>query len=264
MLRRLTGLVCATFLVGASAPSTITLGEIESQDAMALKARLLPPDLAAKVVEGSVQRWFSPTVVFYAVYRAPARAAAPDVCRRTDYLVRLEGAQSGEDKAEAQTQLAIKAPRAFEIAAVRLPETGADTQVCNAQAGYVSLRKPQTLAGYRALVTAMRAAAAPGQLPFGITCEPEEDAVCRTPRAALAQVPLDALFRIELGHYEHDVNFGWHLRHVPDEVLARGGYDAEAMFGATGEDGKSWRIILRQGDGALPDVVMRRAEIIYH
>ncbi|GAM07214.1 hypothetical protein [Novosphingobium sp. MBES04] len=126
------------------------MGEFEGQDAIALKARLLPSDLAAKVAAGSLQRLFSPTVALSAVYRA------------------------------------------------------------------------------------------------------------------LAQVPLDALFRIELGHYEHDVNFGWHLRHVPDEVLARGGYDAEAMFGATGEDGKSWRIILRQGEGAMPDVVMRRAQIIYH
>lgn len=264
MLRRLAGLACATFLVGASAPSTITLGEVEGADAMALKARLLPPDIAAKVVEGSLKRLWMPTAAFRAVYRAPARAVAADVCRRTDYVVGLEGGRPGTGKAGPQTPLAIKAPRAFEVAAVRLPEKGANAQVCSTQEGYVSLRKPQTLAGYRALVGAMRAAAAPGKLPFGITCEPEEDAVCRTPRVALAQLPLDALFRIELGHYEYNVNFGWHLQHVPDEVLARGGYDAEALFGATGEDGKSWRIILARGDGAMPDIVMRRAEVFYH
>ncbi|TYC92858.1 hypothetical protein FMM79_02300 [Novosphingobium sp. BW1] len=50
MLRRLTGLACDTFLAGAGVPSTIPLGEIESQNAIALKACLLPADLAAHVV----------------------------------------------------------------------------------------------------------------------------------------------------------------------------------------------------------------------
>ncbi|WP_162528420.1 hypothetical protein [Novosphingobium sp. BW1] len=57
---------------------------------------------------------------------------------------------------------------------------------------------------------------------------------------SLAHVPMVARFGIDVGHYGGNVNFSRDMEYVSEEVLAQ------------------------KGDGAMPVIVMRRAEFLYH
>ena len=251
---------------------TIALEDVERADAMAIADRLLPQEILSTVIEGTVRREWLPGNVFVANYRTAPRPTGPDLCERTLYSVRMSGGQPTPGAVSGGTDLTIGSIEATQLEAVVFPAAAADAESCRLTEGYIALgpgmspREPEMrLAAYRRLVERMRAARGSGPLEFEIVCKPIEDAPCADPRAALARLPLGALFRIDLDSARYEIisedgrtSFRQRLPVEPARA-----YRVMFEFGSSGRDGKSWRVSWQEG---VPDpaIQLERHAIIYH
>ncbi|KPM21785.1 hypothetical protein AAJ72_14175 [Citromicrobium sp. RCC1885] len=251
---------------------TIALEDVERADAMAIADRLLPPEILSTVIEGTVRRVWVPGNVFVANYRTAPRRTGPDLCERTLYSVRMSGGQPPPGAVSGGTDLTIGSIEATQLEAVVFPAVRADAESCRLTEGYIALgpgmspREPELrLAAYRRLVERMRAARGPGPLEFEILCKPTDDPPGTDPRAALDNLPLGALFRIDLDSARYEiiseegrVSFRQRLPVEP----ARD-YKVVFEFGPSDGDAMSWRVSWEEGTPE-PAMLLERQAIIYH
>ncbi|MBY8336516.1 hypothetical protein KYN89_05605 [Alteriqipengyuania sp. NZ-12B] len=251
---------------------SIALEDVERADAMAIADRLLPPEILSTVIEGTVRREWLPGNVFVANYRTAPRPTGPDLCERTLYSVRMSSGPPPAGADSGGTDLTIGSIEATRLEAVVFPAAAADAESCRLTEGYIALgpgmspREPELrLAAYRRLVERMRAARGPAPLQFEIECKPIDDASCTDLREALANLPLGALFRIDLdtARYEiirEDGRASFRQRLPVDPTRD---YQVVFEFGASGKDGKSWRVSWQEGTPE-PAMLLERQAIIYH
>ena len=85
-------------------------------------------------------------------------------------------------------------------------------------------------------------------------------------RAALATLPLDGLYGIEVTSGRTDViEDRGNVRLLQTRpIIASELYQVKCAFGPSGTDGNSWRIRWTAGDAALRDIRISRNHVIYH
>jgi len=255
----------------ATAP-TLTLGEVDARQdrgaALKLAARVLPPEVAARVVEGTVRRQWLPGQVWWIGFRERARVAGADLCERQAHSVEAAAAQAANE-APADTVLTVGAPRSWVEAAVLPPGTRATPAACET-AAFIAIPEDgaRQVAAYRVLVAAMAAARGRARLPFAVTCRAEKPQACADARAALATLPMDALGGIGVSCLDEEKRRDVHgaggaIISCPPPV--RGArYQAEVSFGMSGDDGQSWRAGFVHRAGWPAEIALRRSMVIYH
>ena len=256
----------------AKEEQTIAMEAVEGADAMAIADRLLPPEIAATVVEGTVRRVWVPGNVFVANYRTAPRPTGPDLCARTLYSVQLSGGQPPPGTVSGGTDLAIGSVQEALLEAVVFPAVRADAESCRLTDGYIALSSGMSPAEpemrravYRRLVERMRAARGSAPLKFEIVCKPVDDAPCADPRTALANLPLDALFRIDLDSARYEIIKEEGRVSIRQRLSVEPARDYKVMFefGTSGRDAKSWRVLWQEGTPE-PAMSLERQAIIYH
>lgn len=248
---------------------TISMGEIEHRDAMAVAERLLPADIRPQVVEGVLRREFLPGNIFWAGYRTKPRPVGTDMCEQTLYSVQLRGTAPPSASPNSGSELTIAPVQRRELHALVFPARKAGADSCAVAKGFVDLsgrEGERQTAAYRLLVQAVRAARAPEPLPFGLRCAPAEDAACRDARAALANLPLEVLHRIEVSSGLSDVlSDGGGVRLIQQRPIGREqAYDVTFAFGMSGTDGRSWRVSWVQDRDGPSEVLLTRTLVISH
>lgn len=250
---------------------SISLGEVEKRDAMALADRLLAPDIRGRVVEGAVRRQTSPGQVYWIGYREGGRAAGRDLCERVIHTVQLSAPTAPGDNAPPDTLLGVRATKSGKEIAVLAPGQAATDDRCAKAAGYVlnGYEPERRLAAYRVLVAAMAAAARPGTLPFRIDCAADTGDACAGPRKALASLPIDALFGIDIACTEEnrvvvdDSTPG--VRVTSCRPIEPGQpYNAEFSFDRTGRDGLSWKVSFTHAERWPETIRVLRTMVIPH
>ena len=262
----------APLVLGQTAGATLTLGEVEplagTDRGIELAARVLPPELAGKMVSGRVGRAFMPGQVWDLSFRDTPAVVGPDRCERRSYYVQASNPQAPGDKASADTLLSVGEVEHDTGVAILPTGTVATAATCG-MASYISVaRQPERrIAAYRVLNAAMAAARGSAALPFAITCRSEKPEACADPRAALATLPMGALTGInalcldaEKRHVRRD---GVVFVSCPP-IDAGQPYKAEVRFGMSGEDGQSWTLEFVHRPGWPETIAMRRTTIIYH
>ncbi|KQM98280.1 MULTISPECIES: hypothetical protein [unclassified Sphingomonas] len=265
----MTGLLAAGITNAPAKAQTIARTEVEQGDAMRLADRLLPPEIHRTVVGGSIRRQFIPGTVFDAWYRTAPRVAGPDLCERTEYRVTVQGGPVGIPMPD-DSVLTIRPPEKYLRYAIVYPAHTATARNCAASDGFVSIGtndRERQLAAYRRLIATMRAAKAGAPLPMDVRCgTSDEKPACTDSRKALAALPLDALFRIDIdsgiSRVLSRMDHGVVTQQQPVESGAP--YAVELSFGPSGDDYRSWRLSWREDDTARPRLLLARHAVIYH
>ncbi len=265
----LTGILATAIVHAPAEAQTIAKTEVEQGDAMRLADRLLPPDIRKAVVGGSIHRQFLPGTVFGAWYRTAPRVAGPDLCERTDYRVTVQGGPVGIPMPD-DSVLTIRPPEPQVRYAIVYPARTATTRSCAANDGFVSIGtndRDRQLAAYRRLIATIRAAKAGAPLPMGARCDAgDEKPACTDPRAALATLPLDALFSIGIDSgVDRVLSTGGGVSVTQQQPVEPGAaYGVELSFGPSGDDYRSWRLSWREDGTARPRLLLARHAILYH
>lgn len=262
----------APLALSQAAGPTLTLGEVEplagTDRGIELAARVLPPELAGRMVEGRVGRAFLPGQVWDLTFHDAPTVAGPDRCEQRTFYAQASDPQAPGGKAPADTVLSVGEVERDTGVAILPRGTAATTATC-AGAAYISVaREPERrVAAYRVLNAVMAAARGTAALPFAIACTSEKPEACADPRAALASLPMGALFGIhttcldaEKQHVRRDG-----VTYISCPPIGKGRpYKAEVRFGRSGDDGQSWRLEFVHRPGWPEQIAMRRTTIIYH
>jgi hypothetical protein len=261
-------LVTAPGSTAAGAPRTVPLREILGLTGPALAARLLPAEEAARVTEGRLFGGMVPGLRF-AILWERASVIGPTICGRRGYsgAVRTPPGETGRAPDEDDAVATFADLSSFEAVATTWPEP-ATPERCAPATAYVSSpagRRHLTIAALNKLTAAMEAARRRGKLGFEITCE-EKASRCSNPRAALAQLPLEAIRAVK-------IDAGDQLARVLTEggpfgfvVPGPANYVPQATIeiGMSKRDFRSWHVTLVEADGKVVKVVMKHLDIIYH
>lgn len=257
-------------LVADAAPRSVTWAEVDKKSPPQLSRMFLPPNAAANVIDGKLGRIWLPGQSFGLSLWTAARPAGPMLCHRVLHSLDLKNMKV--DWAEVtppDTALTVGEVRSLDQYATTYPRP-ATRETCAVRLGYISPpenRREMALQAVRRLVWAIDKARGSGRLPFGVTCEEDEDqgARCTQSRAALAQLPLSTMFGVEFdtGRYAQIPGMSpGIIRQVP----ATKEFPAvpTVRFGPSGDDGLSWFASLDVKDGRLTAVRLRRSMVIYH
>ena len=241
-------------------------GEVESASAMELADRLLPPSTRAEVISGEKHKKFVAGPHYRIGYdTAPftSYTLPKGFCAR--YRIAVDIAPARTEKLEqfigvAERERALQIEHIKRETMLALPIEGEATQeICMTASGYViasGFGEDGTVAGYRQLVSAIRAARAGATLPFKLSCRKDRLDVggqdrCADKVSELAQLPMEHLYDISRND-------------DPDEQAEElDGF--EAAFGPSGDDGLSWRVYWRTGsDGQIEEIRLRKVMVAYH
>lgn len=238
----------------------VTAGALERATPAELAARLLPPADAARVVGGRLRGaafFFGYTIVLW----ERSVPVAPAVCRRPVhtrfYLDRTALGRPGDPNVVLTS---VSETDSFDTYGTTYPDP-ATAERCARLDTYVGA--PSHLAGLvigalTRLTEAIRAAAAPGSLPFAMRCRTDDgEQPCTNERAVLAALPLSELWGVSF-----DRNY--YARHGAPPAAAGEALMPTMQFGMSGPDGRSWFVTLIGDRERLREVVMRRTMVIYH
>ena len=260
------------FLPSASPTvSTLPRDQVEKADPMELRGRLLPAELRESIIEGAIHRIFVPGYWYRATYLTAPQPVDAGFCTRTQHSIDLKATTDSSGIPHNGPDLVIGPMKATELWGVSdFPALNADSITCKSATGFVPIGDGEDgqrrASAYRFLASAMREARDGKPLPFKLECKPSANPSCGDPHEALANLPLDALFRIDVTNPQRDIlstsEGGRVFKTRPIEE--NGPYDVEFAFGRSGKDGQSWRIIWRQTGQTIDEIKMRRSAIIYH
>ncbi|MFD1786384.1 hypothetical protein ACFSC3_02245 [Sphingomonas floccifaciens] len=262
--------VAALLLTAAAAQAvgTVPLGDIEAAktpaDTLLLARRILPQEVASKVVAAKVQRRWLPGQVWWIGAREPARVAGADLCEQQVHSVEAAAPSAPGGAAPAETALTIGKSESWTEVAVLPTGVRATATACAGQS-YLSVTNQgdRKVAAYRVLRSAMAVAQGRARLPFAMTCRSEAPAACRDARAALASLPMGALGAINISCLDtQKVRADTIIRCPP--LQPGQSYQAEVRFGPTGPDGQSWTVAFVHRPGWPEAIDLRRTTIIYH
>jgi hypothetical protein len=268
-------LVLALAFVAGAPPEdarTIPLREATALPANELARRLLPSPIAGKIAGGVLHRRWLPGQVYTAVFWEPAIPVGSMLCRRIMHGIELSNASAPGDKDAPDTLLGIARLESGRAFASSYPARATST-TCAQQTGYISPRAEEegkSLQSVARLVEAMTAANVDTPLPFKLSCKAEDgDNACVSPRVALANLPLGALFGVEFEPMRYRTNSVTPIDDGKRAIVVRQSLSGSdeipiAAFGASGPDKKSWRVRLVGAPGALQEVHLQRTSIVYH
>jgi hypothetical protein len=225
----------------AAAPTVLlTRAEVASYSTAELARRLLPPEIAATVVSHYVLPPYSPgEALRWIRFELAPRPLAADICGRVGHIVSFLPSREGDPMA--------RRPDAPSYAAWTLDDTMiALAPDCRTGEGqhFASIRSTlpieMAIEALRSAETSRAAAAAPGPLPFRLTCWGGYDDKCGSdPRATLAALPLAQAFAIERS------------RHLPGAFIIQIG-NPEGVE----RDDPFWEIRFKQMGTKQAEVVM--------
>jgi hypothetical protein len=255
----------------ASQGGTIILEEAKKLSAINLARRVLPAPTATKIVGGGLRRRWLPGQVYGASFWEAPTAIGPMICRRRAHGVELANRSAPGGEPPLNTVLQVGEVESGDTFAPSYPAR-ATSRSCASRRGYIAPargREAATLAVLERLSDAMRLANGRAPLPFKITCrEDGGNTACRDPRAALAGLPLDALFAIQFIATQYQTTSVvpgkaggpsiWLRKAVPGARTI-----PVAAFGSSGTDGRSWRISFIDAPGAPSEIRMERMQIAY-
>jgi hypothetical protein len=253
MIASLLALSLTALAPAQSAAARVKVGEAKSGPIRPLAARLLPADVAGRIVGGEVKRQWLPGQVYRAIFWEKAESAGPSLCRRRFHGVDLANPAAPGHPDDPSVELRIGAVTSGLGYRTSYPRR-ASARSCAGDKGWIAPRPEHVEASLTALdrlVGAMRAASRRGPLSFTIACEEESGSkACADRRKTLANLPLDALFGVSF--------------EAQRPAPTAGPSAATLQFGASPPDGKSWRVTLIGTDGRVSEVRMKRTTIIYH
>lgn len=237
---------------------------------MELREQILPAELRASVIEGAIHREFVPGYWYRATYLTTPQPVAVEFCARTQYSIDLKAATDTSGLPNNGLDLVVGPVKAMVLWATAFPAPDTNSMTCKSATGFVPIGDPEDgqrrAAAYRFLVAAMRDARDGKSLPFRLECEPSAESSCGDPHEALVNLPLDALFRIDVTNPQRDIlSDSGGVRVIKARPIEENGpYDVEFSFGRSGKDGQSWRISWRQTGQPIAEIKMKRSAIFYH
>lgn len=188
-------LLPAAFLSLANGSGALTMAELERGDAAQIAARLLPPEMAEKVVNREIlDPYLAKGPPAGVRFLSRAEAVGAHLCARRIYHVALHLAADGDGAPIADSLEAASAP----VEQVQI----AYAERCDATLRYAAVQAA-TLADAAALLqslAALQATAKAGQVPSaGISCRSDisQTACAPSPVSVLARLPLDAASIVE-------------------------------------------------------------------
>jgi hypothetical protein len=256
--------IMLAFLLAATAVAapvdTVTAGVLEHATPAQLAAMLLPPADAARIVGGRIHL-IAFTLGYTVEVWGRSVPVAPTVCRRPVHT-RLYFDQSalGRYGDPSVVLISVTGTETLDSYATTYP-VRATPERCAALANYLDgppQRAEPIIHALTRITEAMRAAAAPGPLPFALRCRDDHgERPCTNERTALASLPLGALVGVAFNP-DHRAPSG-----APP--AGPGEPDAPTMeFGMSAPHGESWFVTLIGSADGLRQVVMRRTMVIYH
>lgn len=237
---------------------------------MELRGRLLPAGPRESIIEGAIHREFVPGYWYRATYLTAPQPVDAEFCTRTQHSIDLKATTDSSGIPHNGPDLVIGPAKATVLWATAFPALNADSITCKSATGFVPIGDGEDgqrrAAAYRFLVSAMREARDRKSFSVRLECEPSADASCGDPHEAFANLPLDALFRIDVTNPQRDIlSDSGGVRVIKARPIEENGpYDVEFAFGRSGKDGQSWRIIWRQSGQSITEIKMRRSAINYH
>ena len=237
---------------------------------MELQEQLLPAELRASIIEGALHREFVPGYWYRATYLTAPEPVAAEFCVRAQHSIDLKATTDSSGMPHSGPDLVIGPVKTTVLWGAAFPALSADSITCKSATGFVPIGDPEDgqrrAAAYRFLITAMRDARDGKSFPFRLECQPSADASCADPHGALANLPLDALFRIDVTNPQRDIlSDSGGVRVIKARPIEENGpYDVEFAFGRSGKDGQSWRVIWHQDGQSIAEIKMRRSAIFYH
>lgn len=265
--------VASLMLANAAQSSRpLTLHEITALTPQELAARLLPADVAPRIVKNAVRRQFLPGNIYWLSFWEKAKPVGPTVC-----VGMLHSVQVGDPTAQSddRNQVLRVLQRTSQLSygpTYPLPATDQNCAGVHSFATPAPEKAEATVAAIEQLGEAMRAASGTTPLPFELKCVAEDDdRACADPRAALAALPMDAFggVQFESGRYrvvsERPAAGGTTIRVRQMMPAPDGGAGIPTIaFGPSPPDGKSWRVTLVGSGGRLDQIEISRTTIIYH
>ena len=244
----------------AARGDTVTAGELERATPAELAARLLPAADAARVVGGRIRADVRIFAYEIGVWERSV-PIGPTICRRpTHTRFYFDRTSLGRPGDPSVVLTAIGETESFETYGTTYPDP-ATPERCARLANYLGAAPgaaERTIRALTRLTDAIRAAAAPGPLPFALRCRTDAgDQPCGNERAALASLPLDLLWGVSFER-------GYYTRRDAQSA-APGEESMPTMeFGMSGPDGRSWFVTLVGDRERFREVVMWRTMVIYH
>lgn len=267
------GLALLAISVQAQSPQrSVTFAEIEGKTPKQLASLLFQEDVARQVEDGAMRRVFGPGHQFGIAVWTKSRPIDDLFCHRVMNSTTVENLTvDWSEKTLPDLVLTQDAVYRFDQYGVAYPDKATD-ESCAKVTGYISPREGRraaSMAAVRQLIWAMEVARRSGELPFALDCrdeDPEGKAIaCQDARAALANLPLPAMFGVEFdtGRYEQYPGMS---KGIIRQVAPTREHPAvpTVRFGPHGDDGKSWFAKLEQKDGQLTAVQLSRGTVIYH
>ena len=245
----------------ARADANIQKEKLEAGDASGLAEMLLDTAVQKEIVESRVSRLWVPGEVWRAVFLGRPQPLSADLCLRNRYRVDLKGDASGKI-----TPGATGSPLDFAVLPVG---TVATPESCAEAEGFVyavsSENRLYQVEAYRMFRRMIHDAQGTEPLPFRLSCEGEDAEACADPRAALANLPMDALFAVSVQNVERiqkeGVSAGIYSR---PPIGVGSSYTVEVSFGRSGPDGRSWRVLWQMGPRGMTPVLLKRTTVFYH
>jgi hypothetical protein len=238
----------------------VTAGALEHATPAQLAAMLLPPADAARIVDGRIHL-IAFTLGYTVEVWERSVPVAPTICRRPAHT-RLYFDQSslGRYGDPSVVLISVSGTESRDSYGTTYPDR-ATPERCAALTHYLGgspLRAASMIQALTRVTEAMRAAAAPGALPFTLRCRDDHgEQPCTNERTALASLPLDALMGVAFNR-DHPARPG-------EAPPAPGEPDPPTLeFGMAAPHGESWFVTLIGGADGLREVVMWRTMVIYH
>lgn len=259
--------------VQTPAERTVTWASIEGKSTADLARMFLPSETAGTIVESKIGRLWAPGQSYNLSFWTAARPVGSMFCGRVRHSLDLKGVDPMAPWSEAtppETELKVSELRRYDIIATSYPDEATEAGCAEAK-GYIAPRPEEreaAIAEVRRLTWAMGLAKSPGELPFEVTCREDDEATdkrCTDPRAALSQLHLDSMFRVEFntGRYEQVPGMSpgiiRQLPPTPERPAV-----ATIWFGPGGSDALSWKATLEMKGNRLAAVHLGRTTVIYH
>lgn len=268
--------ILVSALVSAAQPgTTVTLGEAKGVATRELARRLLPRDLAARIVDGRVGRVWLPGQVYSARFNERPLKAGAMLCRQRVHAVRLSNPQAPGHPDDPAVVLNVGLLEARDGYMTTYPRraSAANCSQIKSLVFPTEESRDRTIGAIEKLTAAMAAARSRRALAFELHCTEDKGGdACLHPRTALANLPLQSLFGVSFdteSYVTDSVTRGADgktsvrvRRMVPSPNGRRPTPTFE--FGNSGSDGRSWRVTLIYENETLKRVAMRRSVIIYH
>ncbi|GEM_PF-4033043 len=259
------GLLTAIAVQTTSAqPQVATLGEVRTWSKFEAADRLLPVDIAEKIVDGRFQTG-GPPGLYSGFWWASAERTRAGFCHRSAYYASVRVQDYANLSAASPMQSDVKVFTQY----APINQNTPSAERCAVLTGWVSTTREDEeskLETLRRLVEAMDLAANRRPLPFEISieCDSGTSGRCPEARAALRDLPMKALYDVRLssGRYRTEpARNSVQVRYAllpPDGVYAK----AEVAFGPA-QDASSWFVTL-EGRDQIQRITLRRASVVYH